>query len=154
MSKINRGEVSYLNYSAYVIFIQHWLYEEATPKNEVKSSIGYLHSEYDKDVLKIKNTSNSYYNLIYKCKTKQKKINNISRSVINRLTNYATRFKISEDFFLLHVFHNPSYYNELFYNHNDKIMEEQLYKKMLIIHFDIPRISKYREYLSKIRVLL
>ena len=139
------------NYKAFIIFLEHWVYDEATPKNEVKSSIGNLRSKYDTDVLR--DTQNKS-NLGYRCKTKQKRINNINKRVINCLTGYKVKYQYPENFLLTGGFINMTHYNELFYNHDDEIMREQFYKKMVINHFDIPRISKYREYLSKIRVLL
>lgn len=146
MKKTSTTRKEFLNYFAYNIFIKHWLYQETTRQNQMKSIIGHLRSEYDKDVL------NDKHKLVYKCKIKQKKINNISKTVISRLTAHKVEYQYPENFLLTGGFINSTYYNELFFNHDDKIMQEQFHRKMTINHFDIPRILKYKAYLSKMRL--
>ena len=145
MHKTSTKRKNFLNYFAYNIFIQHWLYEEVTPPNEIKSIIRHLRSEYGKDVLKDKQK------LVYRCKTKQKRINNISKTVISRLNTHKVDYQYPENFLMVGGFINSTYYNELFYNHHDKVMQQQFQKKMTIIHFDLPRILTYKAYLSKMR---
>ena len=132
------------NYMAYNIYIKHWLYQEATPKNEVKSTIRHLQSNYDRNLI-VKSST-----LTFKCKTQQNKTNNAEKKLIKRLTLYKMQFQVPEGL----QFFNRLFYNQLFYDHDDKVMKEQFYKKNKIIYFDIPRISKYQEYLSKMRVLI
>jgi hypothetical protein len=148
MHKTSTKRKDFLHYFAYNIFIQHWLYEEVTPPNEIKSIIRHLRSEYGKDVIKDKQK------LVYRCKTKQKRINNISKTVISRLTTHKVDYQYPENYlFMVGGFINTTYYNELFYSHHDKVMQQQFQKKMTIIHFDLPRILTYKAYLSKMRFI-